>query len=151
MTTHERIPAIAAIVLTALAGLGLLAATGQFHRTDLAHASLEELEKQAAGSEDGRVWLAYGDKLREMEQFASSAKAYQRALELQPDLTDARLKEGLALGQSSADAFFDYVAKLSMSYPKVAVNLLERPELRALHADARWEPAATGAQAQAVD
>ena len=151
MTQHARIPAIAAIILTALAGLGLLAATGQFHKTDLAHASLEELEKQALSSTDGRVWLAYGDKLCERDQFASSAKAYQRALELQPDLTDARLKQGLSLGQYNADAFFDYVARLSMSYPKVAVDLLDRPELRALHADARWEPAVSGAQAQAVD
>ena len=151
MTQHARIPAIAAIVLTALAGLGLFAATGQFRKADLAHASLEVLEKQAVGSEDGRVWLAYGDKLRELNQFTNSAKAYQRALELQPDLTDARLKQGLSLGQDSADAFFDYVGRLSMSYPKVAVDLLDRPELRALHADPRWEPAVSGAQAQAVD
>ena len=151
MTQHARIPAIAAIVLTALAGLGLFAATGQFRRTDLAHAPVEELEKRAAGSTDGRVWLAYGDKLREMDQFASSVKAYQRALELQPDLTDARLRQVLSLGQSDANAFFDYVAKLSMSYPKVAVDLMDRPELRALHGDPRWEPAASGAQAQAVD
>jgi len=151
MTRHPRIPAFAAILLTALAGFGIFAATGQFRKTDLAHASLEDLEKQILVSKDGRVRLAYGDKLRDLDRFASAAQAYQRALELQPDLTDARLKQGLSLGQSNADAFFDYVGRLSMSYPKVAVDLLDRPELRPLHADPRWEPAASGAQAQAVD
>ena len=102
MTQHARIPAIAAIVLTLLAGLGLLAATGQFHKTDLTHASLEELEKQALVSTDGRVWVAYGDKLRDLDRFASAAKAYQRALELQPDLTDARLAEIAAAGAAAA-------------------------------------------------
>ncbi len=151
MTRHARNPATAAIVATALLGLGLFAATGQFRKTDLAHASLEELETKIVGSTDGRVWAAYGDKLREMDRFESAAKAYQRALELQPDLTDARLRQGLSLGQSNADAFFNYVGRLSMNYPKLAVNLMDRPELSALHADARWEPAALAALAQAVD
>lgn len=151
MTKHQRIPAIAAIVITALAGLGLFAATGQFRKTDFAHASLHDLEKQIVGSKDGRLWQAYGDKLGELGRHESAAKAYLRALDFQPDLADARLKAGLALGQSDPDAFFDYAGRLSMNYPKLAVDLMERPELRPLHADPRWEPAEAGAKAQAVD
>jgi tetratricopeptide (TPR) repeat protein len=154
MTQHARIPAIVAISLTALVGLGIFAATGQFRSTDLAHASLQDLEKKIVGSADGRVWLAYGDKLRERGQFDNAVKAYARAVDLQPDLVDARLNLGVALGQSKPDAFFDYVSRLATNYPKVAVNLMERPELGAiktLTADPRWELTRTAAQAQAVD
>jgi tetratricopeptide (TPR) repeat protein len=151
MTRYARKPALVAMGVTALLGLGLFAATGQFRKTDLSHATLEELEKKIVGSTDGRIWVAYGDKLREKDRFENAAKAYQRALELQPDLADARLKQGLTLGQYSKDAFFDYVGRLVISYPKLAVNLMARPELSALHADPRWEPAAAAAMAQAVD
>ncbi len=154
MVQHPRIPAIVAIGLTALGGLGFFAASGQFRTTDLAHASLSDLERKIVGSTDGRIWLAYGDKWRALGRFDNAAKAYQRAVELQPDLIDARMKQGLALGQSNPDAFFEYVSRLSMNYPKVAVNLMERPELGAiktLTSDPRWELAKTGAQAQAVD
>ncbi len=154
MTQHPRIPAIVAIGLTALVGLAIFAATGHFRTTDLSHASLADLEKKIVGTADGRIWLAYGDKLRQAGRLDSAAKAYQRAADLQPDLIDARLKQGLALGQSNPDAFFDYVSRLSMNYPKVAVNLMDRPELAALKSltsDPRWEITRTAAQAQAVD
>jgi tetratricopeptide (TPR) repeat protein len=154
MTQHGRIPAIVAIALTAVVGLGIFAATGQFRATDLAHASLQDLEKKIVGSKDGRVWLAYGDRLRELGRFENAAQAYQKALELQPDLVDARLNQGLALGQSNPDAFFEYATQLAANYPKVAVNLMGRPELGAiktLTSDPRWELTKTAAQAQAVD
>ena len=152
MTRHARIPAIVAIGLTVLFGLGIFAATGQFRHTDLAHASLQELESKIVGSTDGRVWMAYGDKLSEAGKFDAAAKAYQRSLELKPDLLDARLKRGMALGQSAnANAFFDYVGRLSISYPKLAVDLMARPEVSPMRADLRWEPAQTAAQSQAVD
>ena len=143
-----------AIGLTALVGLAVFAASGQFRTTDLAHASLADLEKKIVGSTDGRVWAAYGDKLRDLDRFDNAARAYQRAIDLQPDLLDARLYLGVTLGQSNPNAFFEYVARLAMNYPKTAVNLMERPELgaiRALTSDARWELTRTAAQAQVVD
>jgi hypothetical protein len=158
MTRHARIPAFIAMVLTAAVGLAIFAVTGQFRTTDLAHATLADLEKKIVGNQDARVWLAYGDRLREAARYDMAAQAYHRAGELQSELVEARLGEGLALGQaavgksgSAADGFFEYVTRLSGAYPKVAVDLLDRPELRPLHADERWAPAAAGAKAQAVD
>jgi tetratricopeptide (TPR) repeat protein len=151
MTRHKRIPALAALLLSAAAGLAILAATGQFKTPDLQHESLDSLEKQIVSTRDGRIWLAYGDKLREAGRPDSAAKAYQRALELQPDLTAARLDWGLALAVFNADGFFDYANRLAADYPKLAVNLLERPELSPLHGDARWEPTFAAAQSQAAD
>lgn len=151
MTEHRRIPALAALLLSTAAGLAILAATGQFKTPNLQQESLESLEKQIISTKDGRVWLAYGDKLRDAGKLDSAAKAYQRALELQPDLSAARLGRGLALASTDADAFFDYVNLLATHYPKLAVNLLERPEMTPLHADARWAPTYAAAQAQAAD
>jgi tetratricopeptide (TPR) repeat protein len=151
MTRHPRIPALLAIALATLLGVGIFAATGQFRKTDLAHASLPELEKKIVGTTDGRVWLAYGDKLTELNRSDAAVKAYQHALDLQPDLPDARLKLGLALAHSNKDAFFDYVSRLTTNYPKLAVDLLKHPDLNPLHPDPRWNPALTAAQAQAVD
>src|SRR5436305_10957451 len=89
MTTHPRIPALVAMIFTATLGLLVLAATGQFRTTDLSHATLEQLEKKITTSQDGRVWLAYGDRLRETNKPDAAAKAYERAIAYQPDLTDA--------------------------------------------------------------
>src|SRR5262249_47789281 len=129
MTQHKRIPALAALLLSTGAGLAILAATGQFKTPDWQHESMESLEKQILSTRDPGVWLAYGDKLRDANRPESAAKAYQKAIELQPDLPGARLNWGLALAASNADAFFDYANRLSTSYPKIAVNLLGRPEL----------------------
>ena len=157
MITYARIPAVVAMLLTAAIVLTTLVVTGQFRRSDVTHMSLPDLEKKIVGSKDARLWLAYGDRLREQARFDSAAQAYQKAVELQGDLMEARLAQGLALGQAAAaskdkvDAFFDYAVRLAGMYPKVAVDLLERPELRPLHSDERWEPTAAGAKAQAVD
>lgn len=152
MTQHRRMPALLAMLLSAGLGMGILAATGQFRGTDLAHASLQEIEKKAVGCTDGRVWSAYGDKLREAGRFSSAAKAYRRALEYQPELADARLAEGIALAQAKeADSFFDYVTQLAMSYPRQAADLMDRAETQPMHADARWEPTSALVQAQSVD
>jgi len=164
MTRHNRIPALIAIGATLAIGLGLFALTGQFKKVNAAQASLVQLEKEIQkGTKDGHVWLAYGERLRKAgardpKQFDAASRAYQKALEFAPDLLEARLDLGLALGQKAlgkdpkeASPFFEYVSKLSGIYPKIAVDLLSRPELRLLHADERWAPAAAGARAQAVD
>jgi tetratricopeptide (TPR) repeat protein len=152
MTRHARIPAMIAIALSATLGLGILAGTGQFRAKEAAGASLEELEKRIVGSRDGAVWEAYGDKLRASGRFASAAKAYERALEFQPDLTGARLQRAIALSEArDADGFFTYFARLSVQYPKLAADLLERAELAPIRTDDRWAPAAASARAQAID
>ena len=152
MRLYPRLPALVAMVLTAAIGLGLMAGTGQFRTTDLSHATLAELEKQIVHTQDGKVWLAYGDKLLEEHRTDPAMKAFQRAAALQPDLVEARIKMGIAIGQGgNADAFFTYISRLCISYPKVAADLLERPELSSLHTHPKWDEAVVSAKAQAVD
>jgi hypothetical protein len=151
MTSHSRIPALAAIAITAMAGLAFFTGAGQFRKTDISHASLGELEKRVQNTKNPRDWLAYADKLSQLGLHGPAVKAYEQTLNLQPDFPEARFKLGLALGQSNKDAFFEYVTKLSMNFPKQAVDLLKQPELASLHGDFRWAAAVAGAQAQAVD
>src|SRR4051794_4098347 len=101
MTRHRRIPAMVAMAATLVVGMGLFAVTGQFRSADLAHASLQDLERRIVGSKDARVWLAYANRLREAARYDMAVTAYKKAVELQPDLTEARLGQGLALGHAA--------------------------------------------------
>jgi len=140
------------MLLSGVLGVGILAGTGQFRGSDVAAGSVGELEKKIVGSKDGAVWAAYADQLRAAGRFSTAAKAYERAMEYAPELTDARVHRALALAEAKeADTFFAYFGRLSVMYPKLAADLLERPELGAMRTDARWEPAAASARAQAID
>ena len=152
MTLHSRFSAFAALVITASLGVAVLATTGQFRTKDLSHATLEELEKKIVGSQDGQLWLAYGDKLMQTQHVDAAVKAYQKAITYQPDSIDARVNLGLALGQGKdPEAFFDYVSRLCVNYPKLADDLMKRPELASLQGHPRWATTAASARAQALD
>jgi tetratricopeptide (TPR) repeat protein len=152
MTRHPRLPALIASLGTAALGLTLLATTGQFHSPDLTNTSLDSLERQIIGSTDPSLWCAYAEKLQAAGRYSAAAEAYQRALKFQPDLQAARSNTAIALAQAnSPDAFFAYFSRLTALYPKLAVDLLERPELSSMHGDPRWDLAASSAKVQAID
>src|SRR4051812_47190174 len=155
MKKHSR--ALSAVVLVGAlgGGLGLLGAMGQFREKELSGMSVEELEKrigEADGAKDKAVWMAYGEKLRAGGKFGAAAKAFEKAMTLDPELAEGRLMAGVSLAEAKdADGFFGWVAKLSINVPKAAVDLMERPEVQGMRGDARWTPAEAGAKAQAVD
>jgi Tfp pilus assembly protein PilF len=154
MNQYSRKSSGIALVLTMAAGLTALAATGQFHTGD--PGSVDQLERAiASGHGDVHTWAAYGTALQADKRFDHAAQAYQRALDLQPDPSDAqkiRFNAALCFGQAGdADKFFDFFSHLTTTSPKLAVDVLERPELAPLHNDARWGPAASLARAQAAD
>jgi tetratricopeptide (TPR) repeat protein len=152
MTLHPRIPALAALVLSSALGLGIMAATGQFRATNLEKMTREELEKRIVDCKDAAVWIAYGDKLQAANRFTDAVLAYEKALALQPEASDARISIAIALGRAdNPDKFFAYFSRLTSSYPKLALGLLENSQLSAVKSDLRWEPAAAAARAQAVD
>ena len=156
MNQHSRKTSGIALVVSLAAGLSALAATGQFHRGDGVKGSLDQLERTiSAGHGDVATWAAYGSALQGEKRFDHAAQAYQRALDLQPDPADVqkiRFNAALSLGQAGdPDKFFSFFTHLTTTDPKLAVDLLERPELTAMHSDARWGPAASSARAQAAD
>jgi tetratricopeptide (TPR) repeat protein len=157
MKQHARKPAIFAILLTAGLGLAALAAGGLLSRRTDAAASLQELELQiAAGKADAATWQHYGDALRDVKRFSHAAAAYRKALELEPDRREARVNAALVLGQAGdADGFFAMVQELTVNDPKLAVEVMDRPEAAGpngkMRADPRWEGAYRSAKAQAAD
>lgn len=88
-------------------------------------------------------------------QFTHAAGAYERALELQPEfdaLQPLRFNAALCLAQSGESAkFFAFFGKLTTTDPKLAVDILDRPECAGMRADSRWLGAAATARAQAAD
>jgi tetratricopeptide (TPR) repeat protein len=152
MTQHARKPAIAALLLTLASGAAGLSALGALRAPAARSTDLATLERQIAGRPDAETWDAYGDALRAAGRFAPAAEAYQRALALDPSRRTTKINIALALAQAhNADGFFTYVSRLTMTDAKLASDLLERPELVPLHADARFTMAANTAHAQAVD
>lgn len=156
MNQHSRKSSGIALVATLAVGLTALAATGQFHRSQSANGSIDQLERAiSSGHGDVTTWAAYGAALQEQKRFDHAAQAYQRALDLQPDpgvVQKIRFNAGLSLGQAAdPDKFFDFFSHLTTTDPKLAVDLLERPELAPMRKDARWGPAANAARAQAAD
>jgi tetratricopeptide (TPR) repeat protein len=156
MTRYSRKPAAITLILTLAAGLSAFAATGQFRNKGEGGATIDQLERElASGKTDVGTWTAYGDALRGQKQFAHAAAAYQRALEMHPsvdDLQKLRFTTALCLGQAGdADKFFVFFTHLTLTDPKLAVDLLERPELATLRQDSRWGPASASARSQASD
>lgn len=156
MTRYSRKPAAFALLLSLAAGLTALGATGQFHRSGADGNSIDALERAiASGRNDVATWSSYAQALQEKKDFVHAAAAYGRALELQPaegEIQKLRFNAALCLGQSgNADAFFTSFAQLTSTDPKLAVDVLDRPELAGLRADSRWAAAASSARAQAAD
>jgi len=153
MTYHARKPAIFTLLLALGISAALLAATGQFRSHETATQSLEELEHLiAAGDANAATWHAYGDALRSNKRYAHAAAAYQRALDTEPDRTQARFNAALSFAQANqSDLFFHFFNNIIVFNPKLAVDLLDRPELASMHADARWSPTASLAHSQAAD
>jgi Tfp pilus assembly protein PilF len=156
MTRYARKPAAAVLVLSFGAGLGVLAATGQFRAGGVGGDAIDVLERAiASGKNDWQTWAGYGAALQQTHRYVHAAAAYGRALELQPDveaLSKLRFNEGVCLAQAGdADKFFAFFTHLTAADPKAAVDLLERAEVSGMRGDARWAGAAATARAQAAD
>ncbi|HUO10384.1 MAG TPA: hypothetical protein VM008_18910 [Phycisphaerae bacterium] len=156
MNQHSRKSSGIALVLTMALGAAALAATGQFNRANSANGSIDQLERAiSSGHGDVTTWAAYAAALQNEKRFDHASQAYQRTLELLPDpsiVQKIRFNAALCLGQAGDPGkFFDFFAHLTTTDPKLAVDLLERPELAPMRKDPRWASAANAARTQAAD
>lgn len=156
MTRYSRKPAIVALLFSAGLGISALAATGQFRAPVHMTGNLDSLERAiASGKSDCGTWMAYAQALQQQHSFAHAGAAYERALSLQPAVEEApglRFNAVLCLGEAGdPEKFFPFFSHLATTDPKLAVDVLERPELATMRADSRWNAIAATARAQAAD
>lgn len=154
MTRYRRLPAILVLVAVVAIGWTFFAPRPAAQATGLADSlSLDDLRSAIAdGDTSPDVWYAYGRRLMQANQFVPAAQAFAEVLSRMPYHRPARFDRALALAQSGdRDAFFAFLAEIVYSEPKLAVELLGRPEVASLSADPRMEPLRREARSQAMD
>lgn len=151
MNRYYRLPSL--FVLLIVVGAGAL----YLHRYGRANGTggqgLEALEKIIQkGKADKETWLSYAEALSAAGKFDRAAQAFKKVLEIEPSHRQAKVGCALSLAQAAkADDLYAYVKDLVFSEPKLAMDLLERPELSTYMSDARFEALQKEAKAQAMD
>ncbi len=128
---HSRKPAAVVLLATVVAGGWYLVATGGSAKaTD--GPTLADLELAIARADaPPEVWAQYAQHLRAEKRFAHAAMAYERVLARDPYDVEANLQCGTSLAQAGdAAAYAEFVRKLILFNPRLAVDLLARPESR---------------------
>jgi hypothetical protein len=115
--------------------------------------SLEQLEQQiASGSAPTEVWSAYADRLFTAGQFDRAALAYEQVIEQQPSDRVARFQCALAWAETNnADRLLAFARDQLYFEPKLAAEILDRPECRRFLSDPRFALLQKDARAQAMD
>lgn len=118
-----------------------------------AGSSLENLEQQiAAGNAATEIWAAYGERLFTAGQFDRAAMAYEHVIEQQPYNRTARFQCGLAWANANdADRLLAFARNQLYFEPKLAAEILDRPEARRFLSDPRFAVLQKDARAQAMD
>ena len=154
MSRHPRQPATLILALAVLLGLGYVSfSKGARSYYSLQQATLEQLERAVAAPQpQPQAWWLYGQRLSEHGRHRHAAAAYARFLETTPYHREGRFRCGLALAQAGdADAFFAFARDLAYTEPKLAVDLLDRPESRPHLAQPRFQALAQDARLHAMD
>ncbi len=145
-------------MLVAFAALATLYArpwqpAGRSANGELAGETLVQIEHRIAeGSATAAVWEEYGHRLYDAKQFARAAQTYQKVIEIEPYDRPARFQCALAFAASTdADGLLAFLRSQLHVEPKLVAELLDRTELQAFLADARFASLRTEARAQAMD
>jgi tetratricopeptide (TPR) repeat protein len=151
MNRYHRLPSF--LVLLIVVGAGSL----YMHRYGRANGNggrgLEALEKIIQkGKADKETWFSYAEALSDAGKYDRAAQAFKKVLELEPSHRQAKVGCALSLAQATkTDELYSYVKDLVFSEPKLAMDLLERPELSTYMSDARFAALQKEAKAQAMD
>ncbi len=140
------------MVLLLIASIGAV----YFHRHGRANGTGEGLEALELvihkGKADKEIWLRYAEALSTGGKFDRSAQAYKKVLELEPFHRQAKFGCALALAQAkNTDELYQFVKDLVFAEPKLAMDLLDRPELMSFMSDKRFPALQREAKAQAMD
>jgi tetratricopeptide (TPR) repeat protein len=152
--SYPRAPAfLVLMVISAVAILYLRNAADVETAGEISGESIEMLElRLAAGEESAPLWFAYAQRLDEAGRHEAAAAAYAQVLQSEPYHREARFGRAMALAHSAqSDPFFLYMHDLVYSEPRLAVDVLERREVRAYLSEPRFRDLSREAQIQALD
>lgn len=153
MRTYSRKPALCVLLLTTLLGAAYVLAA---HHRSVRGDSLESLERTIAATAESDVpsatWIAYGQKLAQAGRFPQAAAAFRHALERGQEDRAAQLGLVSALaGANDADGLYTTLRDLVYAEPKLATELLARPECRPFLREDRFTTLQKEARVQEMD
>jgi hypothetical protein len=154
MSRHSRKPP--GIILGTALGIALVylaSGAGVGPGTSRSSWTLSQLEAAIveAGTKS-EIWKLYAGQLTQHNRHADAALAYKRVLELEPYDRQAMLQCALALAAAkNNDELYVFVSHLVVTEPKVAVDILERPQFGPCLSEGRFQSLQIEARNQAMD
>jgi tetratricopeptide (TPR) repeat protein len=153
MNRYYRLPSL--VVLLMVFGAGAL----YMHRYGRASGNggqgieaLEALIKKQKDHPVKETWLSYAEALSSAGQFDRAAQAYKKVLELDPPNRQAKFGCALALAEAKkSEDLYAYVKDMVFAEPKLAMDVLDRPELSEFMSDGKFQALQREAKAQAMD
>ncbi len=129
---------------------GVLASAGYVGHSRLGHPAIESTPGIAPSS--SAHWLSVAEEANREGAFIRASAAFKKVLELEPYCHEALLGYPLCLARcDQTDELTEAVKALALSHAKLAVTLLESPELAPYLATPHFQQIAREARSQAVD
>ena len=153
MIQYARLPAIVTLLLILGPGAIFFLCSRQ---SDASYADSSQLAKlqTAISAKDPKPsdWLAYAQTLQNLKRYGDASWAFAELLKLEPGNRQARLQGAVcvALTKNSGD-FATIVEQTIKADPRLAVDLLRRPEAQPYLASEKFQELQRTAQAQAMD
>ncbi|MEI8197570.1 MAG: hypothetical protein WCI73_16875 [Phycisphaerae bacterium] len=151
MFQQSRLPAV--IVLLAILAPGGVMLLARSANGGADESRLAEL-KAAVAQYDAKpaTWLLYAQTLQSLKKFPDAAWAYQQLLNIDPGNRQASLQAAVCLARAdSRTEFYGFVKATILSDPKLAAEILGRPESQPFMADERFHALHAEALAQSMD
>ena len=152
MIQYARLPAI--VTLLVILGPGALFL--YYRQSDATYTDPLQFQKlkDAIAAKDPKPadWLAYAQTLQNRKSYADACWAYAELLKLEPSNRQARLQGAICVAQTKNSSDFAAIVEQTIKAdPKLAVELLRRPEAQSYLAAAEFQELQRTAQAQAMD
>ena len=149
-------PAMMILAAIALLGAGYVLAWDRVERIwkkTGGPQSVAELEKKIAnGDKSPATWMAYGEALGKAKEYGRAAGAYKEVIKIEPLRKDAKFQCALCLANASrADELHDFLKDMVVNEPKLAMEVLDRPEVQKYVAEERFAGLKAEAKNQAMD
>jgi hypothetical protein len=120
--------------------------------------SIEALEKKITeGDRSAGTWMAYADALAKGKKFGDAAPKYKEVIKLEPGNKEAKFQCALCLARAGeaekrfVDELYNFVTDLVLVEPKLAMEILDRPETQKYMGEDRFVALKTEAKNQAMD